>query len=1377
MAESTLSIAIKALVEGLDEVRALAEELTGLSTEAEAVGDSTEQAAEGNKDLADSAAAANPELAAQKKEADELNKSLDSMVGFLKKAALAWLGYLGISSAKALIDEAASSQELSNSLIILGGSAGIAKEQMDGLVDSIRQMGLSENAATEGLIKLTKAGVDLTSTTEKGLNNAQRLAKVAQDIAAVSGKDTREVFNSINRSIEIGNTRLLRQLGIKIDQQAAEEKFIATLNDGTVVLNEQQKAQATLNAILDAGVKVAGAYEASLGTAAGLQRELTKQTEDLVDLLGAQLLPAWKFVLELMIDVSKTFQALVSNQNDAGEGAKLIGDSLKGAFDAVGELIKSALTNFVALKDVAGLLLIPLADAVKFIAELVTGVNKSGEGLNFVKAVLTGVGLILAGVVDGVKLLYAAFLLVLATVDKLSFGLLGVGDQATKEANKIIDAFKNGETSVGKYIKAIETAKEAGKNVAPPPKQFDEYEKEIKEIEAATKKFSDTNEESIAGLTKIREAMSKIKDPSEALQKSLQALDARIDTLTQKLRNEYLAALKSLNIAPEQLTGGIDRATAAIIQNFDKIIAAGPKTQQAINKAFELNLDALKNYDSLAATIEKVRQQLIKTFGEGGLKSREFQQSLDQTKRKFDELLPSMLKVADTDAEFVKLREQIENFGKQGVLSVAAVGDAMAKLADRQDEFSREFAKKDLVAPLRELGTTIREVETEIGESARRVGQSLDTIAKAAQLTGEQFQKVFSKGLDTAKTIQDLRVFKGALDDASRSGVVGFTDLRQATEKLTLKFKDLFDAQLKSARTSGDFDQLKKSVQQLGEAGVLTAQQVGNALKDITEKARGFNEEIVRLAQQTAEVAEQRLAIVKAQSDAETKLRDIKKAQLVLEDDLNKAREVGTDQAKAQVEADKARIKVLEQERNLALLKAQEEQANMDLLLAKQAELNALRELEKDPTNAAAEAALKAAKDEVATREVIVSQIKEAVANEEAMVERTRQVAEEAQRVADAFGSAANQAKQFTFGNVQVGVTTFDNLVQRLRAMGLSLVQARGYAESLMGSMRALVGIGFEAAEQMFRIEEGLRDIAQRLQEDADIAQRVSDAYDSVAGSAEAAAEAMVEGGTGMKSVALAGEQLAAVFGRIRRDAQAVVRAANDAATGFLDRVLGIRVELLRQQGKEIEATKVEFDQRRKQLALEEKMLEIKIRAAQITARAAGLKQEAAELEKFLQEVRKGFAQADADLVELERIALENLRKAEEERRKSETERLAAEKKVNQERLTGLEITEQTGAVAFQNAEAYVNALAEANDAIVKAQQSSLSTVNSAQQGTGAFLLPNSATVAPVNTGGDNSTKITQNVTIHVDGKDLLDENQLDLKVRPYFEKLARRSK
>jgi len=130
-----------------------------------------------------------------------------------------------------------------NSLLILGNAAGIAKEQMEGLVESVRQMGLSENAATEGLIKLTKAGIDLTSTTEQGLNNAQRLAKVAQDIAAVSGKDTREVFNSINSSIEIGNTRLLRQVGIKIDQQAAEEKYLATLRDGTVVLNEQQKAQ------------------------------------------------------------------------------------------------------------------------------------------------------------------------------------------------------------------------------------------------------------------------------------------------------------------------------------------------------------------------------------------------------------------------------------------------------------------------------------------------------------------------------------------------------------------------------------------------------------------------------------------------------------------------------------------------------------------------------------------------------------------------------------------------------------------------------------------------------------------------------------------------------------------------------------------------------------------------------------------------------------------------------------------------------------------------------------------------------------------------------------------------------------------------------
>lgn len=1381
--ESTLSIAIKALVEGIDEVRSLVQELQNIATAQEDVEDASGGAKKGNDEVTQSSEEAAEATKKQAKETDELNEKMDKLGGFLKKAGLAWLGYLGIDSAKHLADEAASSQELSNSLLILGNAAGIAKEQMEGLVESVRQMGLSENAATEGLIKLTKAGIDLTSTTEQGLNNAQRLAKVAQDIAAVSGKDTREVFNSINRSIEIGNTRLLRQLGIKIDQQAAEEKYLATLRDGTVVLNEQQKAQATANAILDAGVQIAGAYQASLNTAAGAMRELKKQTDDLVDILGAQLLPAYKLILDTLIAVSKAFQDIVTGSDRSAETLKIIGDTVKGAFDAVTNLVVDIIKFFAEMAEVAALVLIPLGDAVKLLAEFASLIIKNTVLLDGLKISAGIIGFIVAGLVDGFQLIYAGILLVSTALARLTGDLFNTAEATDKIAKDILNGFTKGESAVQKYMAAIDAAATKSTKIAPPADQFDEFEKRIEAVNEQLREGDITAEAAAKSLQKIREEMGMVKNVTEALTKSMQALDARVDTLTGRIQKEYLAALKALNIAPEQLTGGIDRATAAIVQNFKKVIDNAPATQQALNKAFELNIDAIKNFDALQGTLEAVRLKLIKTFGDGGVVSREFQQTLDLTKRKFDEILPSMLKVADTDEEFKKLEEQIKKFGEQGALSVVAVADALEQLKLRQDEFSREFGKADIVTPLKNLGLTIREVETEISESALRVGQSLDTIAKAAKLTGDQFQKVFGKGLETARTINDLKAFKASIDDATRSGVVGFEDLRNATDKLALKFDDLFQAQLKSARTKGDFEELQKSIIALGNSGVLTAQQVSNALKDITDKARGFNEEIVRIARQTAEVAQQRLAIIREQVAEEGKVGEIKNQQLKLEDDINKARETGSEKARAQVVADKEQLNLLEKERNLHALKAREEQANMDLLIAKQDELNALRAVELDPTNSARKASLQAAQDEVALREEVVAQIQTAVANEEIMVERTRQVAAEAQRVADSFEEAsASMQRTFTVGESGNGV------IEKLTAAGLDFGQAMLFADKYLKQVNGSITDFYKAIQgkttflflgDWFRALRNANDELARtlelLQIENEAADRAAKAYAEAASEAERAAEAMVNGGTAMKEVTVGGERLAEVFRQIRRDAEGVVKAAQDAATGFLDRVLGIRVELLRQQGKEIEATKIEFEQRRKSLALEEKLLEIKIRAAQLTAKAAGLKDEAADLEVFLKQVRDGFKQADADLAELERLALDRLQKEEKERQRQNSDRLKAEKDINAEKLRGLDVTREAGEEAAAAAGASASAFARANEAIEKAAQSSLDVIRGVQVA-GAVAPLQDRTVRQVAQQQPNVVNNTFNNTIAVDGKDLLSEDQLRTKIGPWLEKVTRRN-
>ncbi|MDA8107572.1 MAG: hypothetical protein M0015_02955, partial [Betaproteobacteria bacterium] len=227
-------------------------------------------------------------------EAAELNSQQKSLASALNASALSIGAYTALWSAatEAVMRTAGAVKDYIKDTALLnaryetmgvvmevvGRNAGYSRREMDLQAESVRKAGITMIASREGVVKMVQANLDLAMSSQ--------LARAAQDAAVIANINSSEAFTRLIYGIQSGQTEMLRTMGINVNFEESYKKVAKQLGVTTERLTEQEKVQARANVTLEATTRIAGTYEAAMGTAGKMLNSLARYTEDLKVMRG-----------------------------------------------------------------------------------------------------------------------------------------------------------------------------------------------------------------------------------------------------------------------------------------------------------------------------------------------------------------------------------------------------------------------------------------------------------------------------------------------------------------------------------------------------------------------------------------------------------------------------------------------------------------------------------------------------------------------------------------------------------------------------------------------------------------------------------------------------------------------------------------------------------------------------------------------------------------------------------------------------------------------------------------------------------------------------------------------------------------------------------
>lgn len=248
---------------------------------------------------------ASPVLRGIAAEAEKLNKKIASFDDAAKKFMSYGAGFLGVDTLKnanvEAFNAAARYQTLGVVVQQVGKISGQSIIDIDKNVAALRTMGIAGQEARQTLTQLMQSQVDIKA--------APGLARIAQDAAVIGGMNSSEAFKSLVYGIQSAQVDVLRTIGINVNFEQSYAKVAAQLGKSTEALTEQEKVQARVNAVMEAGKNIAGTYESAMDTVGKKLSSLSRIQQDLTTDFG-------HFALEVVSstraveDVSAFFESL-----------------------------------------------------------------------------------------------------------------------------------------------------------------------------------------------------------------------------------------------------------------------------------------------------------------------------------------------------------------------------------------------------------------------------------------------------------------------------------------------------------------------------------------------------------------------------------------------------------------------------------------------------------------------------------------------------------------------------------------------------------------------------------------------------------------------------------------------------------------------------------------------------------------------------------------------------------------------------------------------------------------------------------------------------------------------------------------------------------
>ena len=973
-----------------------------------------------------------------------LGMGLGKLAGLAGLAAGALIGIIGAINLKEAADYAARLETLSKVVETVGNNAGYTTDEIKEYELELKGLGISSIAAKEAITQMASAGLELGDVAGNGTSQIAEMAEAAQNLSIVSGQGASEALSQLIINIKQLDTEGLRNMGITLDQAAAQAAYAQQLGVSAGSLTAAQNQQAAMNYVLSEASKLAGVYGDSMETVEAKIAKLGAQQEKLQENVGNMLLPAYRQLINATIDFTKeTNKSIEANVNAEAAGAsmakatKLGTDVIFGVFtqvvnvvtslsdeffsivDSVAEVGQSVYNSFMAVIDVLTITnssITPLEVSFKVLA---FGAAAIADGFKIVEIVVRSLVVVVAEASAFILTGFAAIARVANedvanSIDAVAAKFGEVAVENTKASQEIIEGFEQGNSSVNKFIEGLRGIKPSLDDLGT-GSNFTELSDEIIRLTGAQKDL--TSVELDAHLAKITARVKELGESSALTEVEQTKLGLKLGVIAKNIETEYNDAFKSMGVTLGELNSGVSESATAVSGGLNTLATNARTTGEVFNQAFNFGVTQATNISDLSLLTESIELFGKKTRDEGK-ESKESLALLGEAtviaRSRFEELFEAQLASATTQKDFENLSTEVEKFGRKmveaGLLSEAELQVKLDAVSEAAEEMTSNLIQAGDVKSFQALGVDIDELRTGFTAAFGDMLDGLDQLTASSTSTAQGLGMAFESAFKQVESFEQFSEIKQKINEAAEAGKLFGDDLAEANGKASEKFKELFDSALEAANTKEDFDELTATLNRAGEEGTLSAGEIASAFEDIKKKVEDANGSILTMAEQARAASQASVNLAQSETDVVRAKIDVTKAELAYTEANNKYREEGTELAKAEMEVKKLDLVMAREVLELAELKYQTEVAGYDLLIAKQQALNAEKRLEIDINNEKLIAAATASAAEATAKALVVEKTQQAYAKQQLVVIATEQAALRARAFADNLQSAATNA-------------------------------------------------------------------------------------------------------------------------------------------------------------------------------------------------------------------------------------------------------------------------------------------------------------------------------------------------------------------------------
>ena len=204
---------------------------------------------------------------------------------------------------KSSFDSAARVSELNVAIDAIGKSSGIGAKTINETAKAIAKQGIEMAAAQQMAIEYAQGNLNMAQAAE--------IARVGQDLAVISQKNSTDTAQLLTRAIKTGNSMLLKSAGVSRMASEGYADYARQLGKNSTQLTATERQQAIINLILDEGAKVAGVYEAAMQEPGKVLRSFPRLLNDMQVAFGGALLKGFGPMIKAAYDLTNAFSKSV----------------------------------------------------------------------------------------------------------------------------------------------------------------------------------------------------------------------------------------------------------------------------------------------------------------------------------------------------------------------------------------------------------------------------------------------------------------------------------------------------------------------------------------------------------------------------------------------------------------------------------------------------------------------------------------------------------------------------------------------------------------------------------------------------------------------------------------------------------------------------------------------------------------------------------------------------------------------------------------------------------------------------------------------------------------------------------------------------------